>query len=337
MHLSRDVGKLISVVIVALAIFLFLLFVFPRQHANKLPATFFKTLSSRKLQNGSASHRQSDFPVRILAHTWTNENVTHRNETRRRLPKCIVIGVRKGGTRALLEYINLHPSVKIAHKEPHFFDMNYSMGLKWYRSLMPYSEPNQITIEKTPKYFVWPEAPERVHRMNSSIRLILILRDPVERALSDYLQLNRKELLATDLGNEFEKLAINQVTGKVNYVWNAIQTSLYHKHLINWLKYFPRNQILILDSNVLIENPLPVLQKVESFLGLEPRITDDMFYFNATKGFYCRTEALGGCLGKFKGFPHPSLNPVVIEKLRAFFRPHNQVLYQIAGHDFKWA
>lgn len=77
----------------------------------------------------------------------------------RRLPQAIIIGVRKCGTRALLEMLYLHPMVQKASGEVHFFDRdeNYNKGLEWYRLKMPHSYPGQITIEKSPSYFVTPE------------------------------------------------------------------------------------------------------------------------------------------------------------------------------------
>lgn len=77
----------------------------------------------------------------------------------RRLPQAIIIGVRKCGTRALLEMLYLHPMVQKAAGEVHFFDrdVNYNKGLEWYRMQMPHSYQGQITIEKSPSYFVTPE------------------------------------------------------------------------------------------------------------------------------------------------------------------------------------
>ena len=79
--------------------------------------------------------------------------------TCRRLPQAIIIGVRKCGTRALLEMLALHPRVQKAAGEVHFFDRdeNYRRGLEWYRRKMPHSFRGQITIEKSPSYFVTPE------------------------------------------------------------------------------------------------------------------------------------------------------------------------------------
>lgn len=118
-------------------------------------------------------------------------NKMHFHKTGRRLPQALIVGVRKCGTRALLEMLFLHPRIQKAAGEVHFFDRdeNYARGLDWYRKKMPYSFRGQITIEKSPSYFVTPEVPERVRAMNASIRLMIIVRDPVTRAISDYTQL----------------------------------------------------------------------------------------------------------------------------------------------------
>jgi [heparan sulfate]-glucosamine 3-sulfotransferase 5 len=91
-------------------------------------------------------------------------NRVHFPRTSRRLPQAIIMGVRKCGTRALLEMLALHPRVQKAAGEVHFFDRddNYRRGLEWYRRKMPHSFRGQITIEKSPSYFVTPEVPARV-------------------------------------------------------------------------------------------------------------------------------------------------------------------------------
>ena len=79
----------------------------------------------------------------------------------RRLPQALIIGVPKAGTRALLTFLDLHPLIKSAGPEPHFFDenSNYVRGFEWYRALMPPSRSDQITIEKTPGYFISEKYP----------------------------------------------------------------------------------------------------------------------------------------------------------------------------------
>uniref|UniRef100_A0A671RAS7 Sulfotransferase n=1 Tax=Sinocyclocheilus anshuiensis TaxID=1608454 RepID=A0A671RAS7_9TELE len=96
----------------------------------------------------------------------------------KKLPQAIIIGVKKGGTRALLEFLRLHPDIRAVGAEPHFFDRNYEKGLEWYRELMPKTEEGQLTMEKTPSYFVTKEVPGRIHAMSKDTKLIVVVRDP---------------------------------------------------------------------------------------------------------------------------------------------------------------
>lgn len=109
----------------------------------------------------------------------------------KKLPDALIIGVKKGGTRALLEFVRLHPDVRAAGSEIHFFDKHYWRGFKWYRHCMPATLEGQVTMEKTPSYFITREVPKRVHSMNPATRLIVVVRDPVTRAISDYTQAAR--------------------------------------------------------------------------------------------------------------------------------------------------
>ncbi|XP_030568353.1 heparan sulfate glucosamine 3-O-sulfotransferase 2 isoform X2 [Drosophila novamexicana] len=90
----------------------------------------------------------------------------------RHLPDTLIIGVKKSGTRALLEFIRLHPDVRAAGSEVHFFDRHYQRGLRWYRHHMPYTIEGQITMEKTPSYFVTKEVPQRVYHMNPATNVL---------------------------------------------------------------------------------------------------------------------------------------------------------------------
>ena len=109
----------------------------------------------------------------------------------KRLPEAIIVGCRKAGTRALLRFLALNPKVRAAPREMHFFDRpaNYRLGLGWYRQQMPASNVGELTIEKSPAYFVTKQAPERILAMNSSIKLVVIFRNPVNRLVSDFSQL----------------------------------------------------------------------------------------------------------------------------------------------------
>ncbi|XP_065219933.1 heparan sulfate glucosamine 3-O-sulfotransferase 1 [Planococcus citri] len=273
----------------------------------------------------------------------TAKRKDHFSKTRRRLPQALIIGVRKCGTRALLEMLFLHPRIQKAAGEVHFFDRddNYNLGLDWYRQKMPYSFADQVTIEKSPSYFVTPEVPERIRAMNASVRLLLILREPVTRAISDYTQLKSHAASTTPITKysvqkSFEELAIKP-DGEVNASYRPIAISIYHTYMLQWLEVFPRNQMLIVSGDRLIEDPISEVQKIESFLGLESKITRDNFYFNQTKGFYClKINGSERCLRESKGRKHPRVDPLVVSKLRKFFNDHNQRLYELIGEELGW-
>ncbi|XP_067285536.1 heparan sulfate glucosamine 3-O-sulfotransferase 3A1 [Pseudorasbora parva] len=258
-------------------------------------------------------------------------------EGSKKLPQAIIIGVKKGGTRALLEFLRVHPDIRAVGAEPHFFDRNYDNGLDWYRDLMPKTLEGQITMEKTPSYFVTHEAPARIYSMSRGTKLIVVVRDPVTRAISDYTQtLSKKPDIPT-----FESLTFkNRTTGLIDTSWSAIQIGIYAKHLDNWLQFFPMSQILFVSGERLISDPAGELGRVQDFLGLKRIITDKHFYFNQTKGFPCLKKAEGSskphCLGKTKGRTHPNIDPEVVQRLRDFYRPFNMKFYQMTGRKFGW-
>uniref|UniRef100_A0A663M9K1 Sulfotransferase n=1 Tax=Athene cunicularia TaxID=194338 RepID=A0A663M9K1_ATHCN len=133
-------------------------------HAQGAPVENGALLETLKSQVGLFSNKSEHYSAQVRP-----------PGTSRQIPQTIIIGVRKGGTRALLEMLDIHPNIVVAATEVHFFDWdeNYVKGIDWYRSLMPFSYGNQITIEKTPGYFTSPQAPERIHDMNSSIKLAM--------------------------------------------------------------------------------------------------------------------------------------------------------------------
>ncbi|XP_036054166.1 heparan sulfate glucosamine 3-O-sulfotransferase 3B1 [Onychomys torridus] len=255
----------------------------------------------------------------------------------KQLPQAIIIGVKKGGTRALLEFLRVHPDVRAVGAEPHFFDRSYHKGLAWYRDLMPRTLEGQITMEKTPSYFVTREAPARISAMSKDTKLIVVVRDPVTRAISDYTQTLSKR---PDIPS-FESLTFrNRSAGLIDTSWSAIQIGLYAKHLEPWLRHFPLGQMLFVSGERLVSDPAGELRRVQDFLGLKRIITDKHFYFNQTKGFPCLKKAEGSgkphCLGKTKGRAHPAIAREVLRQLRDFYRPFNRKFYQMTGRDFGW-
>lgn len=130
----------------------------------------------------------------------------------------------------------------------------------------------------------------------------------------------------------FVKFALN-----FSYFHRPIVTSIYHVNVLQWLEVFPRHQILIVNGDRLIEDPISEIRKIETFLGLEPKITENNFHFNQTKGFYClKGNGSERCLQESKGRKHPRVDPIVVSKLRRFFNDHNQKLYDLIGEDMGW-
>ena len=258
----------------------------------------------------------------------------------RRLPQCIVIGVRKAGTTALLSYLDFHPDIVTAPREVHFFDRNYTEGVQWYLDRMPMSSPSQLTMEKSPAYFVTEKVPKRIHDMNSSMKFLLIVREPVERAISDYVQLHLKKLSRNKTSLLFEELAISKDTGEVDTDYPVVDRSLYDKYLRRWLEYFPIKQFHVVDGARLVTDPAAELAAVEQFLGIAHRLTPDLFVYNVTRQFYCVQRAGGDwCLDpemQSKGRSHPQVNTSVLSKLHNFYRPHNEKFFQMINRTFNW-
>ena len=147
-------------------------------------------------QYDSVSHQRqnvSDPGVKSGGRTEHGDGHFTRQETlERRLPHCIIIGEMKCGTRALLDYIGLHPDIAIAPSETKCVHKYYFKGLEWYRDQMPLSKPGQLTVDKTPNYYRYPHTMQRIRAMNASIKLILVVRDPVDRSVSKWIQKCRK-------------------------------------------------------------------------------------------------------------------------------------------------
>jgi len=206
---------------------------------------------------------------------------------------------------------------------------------------MPATLPGQLTIEKTPSYFVTVGVAQRVHNMSRDhmsrdIRLLVVVRDPVSRALSDYAQSASKR---PDVAS-FESLAfLTSWNGSVvDAAWGPIRLGLYARYVAPWLNYFTPEQILFVRGERLVTDPASEMASVQRFLGLRPFISSRNFYFNATKGFPCLRSLAGTsrCLGDSKGRRHPSVDEHALRRLRQFYRPHNILFYQMTGIDFSW-
>ena len=272
----------------------------------------------------------------------------------KRFPTALIIGVRKGGTRALLEMLKMHPDIVTARNELHYFDRdeNFVQGVQWYIDKMPHSTRTQITMEKSPSYFVSKVAAERIHAIAPKTKIILIVRNPIERTVSDYMQLLRKRRSGHTFEGDVLLSPLGNGDSRINTGFSPVSVSMYDVHFERWLAHFNQNQIIVVDGNLLIDEPLHELKRIESFLEIDRYFNSDMFYFNATKGFYCWKRSNNGqgkqthdlqsstthpyCLGTAKGHQLPQLSNHTVQMLLDFFRPHNERFFEQAKVRFEW-
>ena len=105
----------------------------------------------------------------------------------------------------------------------------------------------------------------------------------------------------------------------------------------NWYEWFPRNQVLILDAVKLTANPSPLLQEAEEFLGVEHKLTSDLFFYGEKKGFFCyKQNEKDKCMPNHKGTAHVKLSDKLNRTLTEYFRPLNQIFFEVANQTFDW-
>ncbi|PFX24850.1 Heparan sulfate glucosamine 3-O-sulfotransferase 2 [Stylophora pistillata] len=184
---------------------------------------------------------------------------------KKHLPKAIIIGSGKSGTRALLVILKIHPDIKACPKEVNFFNRNenYKQGLDWNRSQMPKSREDQLTVEKSPGYFTSMTVPRRVYRSSKDVKLLVIVRDPTARAISDYTQLALKQ--NNSLLAKFEDYVTKEAS-VVDTKRSVVKNGVYINHLRQWLMYLPFSQIHFVSGEGLVQNPAAEIRPVEKYL-----------------------------------------------------------------------
>ena len=272
-----------------------------------------------------------------------NRNLSTTGSAQKRFPDALIIGVRKGGTRALIDFLSVHPKVKHASQEVHFFDKpeHYKLGINSYLSMLPAVSKEELLIEKTPAYFVSPKAPELIHTIQPDVKLLLIVRNPIDRVVSDYLQIEEKRRSARKRIQSLREVLYvvrEDLPPAIDTRTTFVQTSMYCIHMANWLKNFPRDQILVLDGDRFTKNPYDTMKAVEQFLHLNAYFRHDHFVYNASKGFYCVQcgQEAETCLGEEKGREHPSIDKNIVEDLKLVFANCTKRFEEQTGMTFNW-
>jgi hypothetical protein len=261
--------------------------------------------------------------------------ILHRLTTPlRAMPDFLIVGTQKGGTTSLFNYLIQHPRIYAPfRKEIKFFDSNYFNGLSWYRAHFPLrrklEHEHALTGEATPYYMFHPTAPERISQALPDVRIIVLLRNPVDRAYSHYQHMVRagRETLSFEealekeperLNGEAEKIAADMYYPQAAHIYYSyLARGRYIEQLPKLFSLFSPDRVLVLRSEDLYTSPRETFFQTLDFLKL-PR-WEPPRYEIFKQGTYDKT-----------------LDPKLRQRLAEYFRPYNRQLYDFLGRDFEW-
>jgi Sulfotransferase domain len=262
------------------------------------------------------------------------------------LPSFLVIGAQRAGTTSLFAALRRHPDVKgptageefvLMRKEVHFFDLRFSEGIDWYRSFFPLEARrrlarrrgrNLVAGESTPYYLFHPDVPARVAETLPDVKLVAILRDPVERAYSHYQHRRRagreklsfEEALAAEegrLGRGDGRLPEDKRSRGHHFHRSYFARGLYAEQLERWFAHFPREQILVVRAEDFFAAPEDVYAELLELLGLRPWKLEASVHRNRAS--------------------YGSLDPLVRRRLEKRYAEPNERLNELLGRDFGWS
>lgn len=268
----------------------------------------------------------------------------------RLLPDFCVIGAAKAGTTSLYTWLGEHPFVAPAsRKEIHYFTYCYKHGVDWYRGHFPTQRERTafaskhgrpfLTGEASPSYLPDLWAPGRVADLLPDVKLLVALRNPVDRAYSQFQMRSREgdepltsfaeavALEETRLRDELARCTVEPLYNSQPLAdWSYLRWGRYAEHLERWLELFPRQQFHILTLEELSLDPQRTMERVHEFLELPPHRYGDLGQFELVPG---------GTVVRSK-ISYDPLTPALRAQLTEYFRPHNERLYELLGTDFGW-
>ena len=238
----------------------------------------------------------------------------------------------------MFRYLVRHSRVATAgEKEVHFFDFNYERGVNWYRGHFPFERrmktkdgrPRPVTGEATPYYVFHPHVPRRVRAVIPNAKIIVLLRDPVERAYSHYKievsigaeSLPFEEAIEREeerVAPELERMLADEHYQSFNHRhYSYLSRGLYLDQLERWFSFFPREQVKVIKSEDFFADPRRVIDDVAAFLGLPAERLAAYPQWNASQQI--------GAMG-----------PATRQRLVEHFAEPNRRLYERLGVDFGW-
>ncbi len=256
----------------------------------------------------------------------------------RLLPDFLIVGAARSGTSSLYHYLCQHPSIGHAQtKEVHYFDVNYDKSSLWYRAHFPTVATKWlyearggrfVTGEATAYYLFHPHVPKRVFELLPGVKVIALLRNPIDRAYSHYqrsVRRGRERLSFEDATlKEAERLAGETVKiardgnyrSRVHRQFSYLTRGIYVDQLKTWLDFFPRRQLLIVRSEDFFADVGGTLEQIQNFLDIRRFDIQDRKTYK--KGVYT------------------NMDPATRRRLVDYYAPHNERLKQLLGRDFEW-
>jgi Sulfotransferase domain len=278
--------------------------------------------------------------ARRAAH-WGLVTVGRPTYRARMLPSFLIVGAERCGTTSMHHVLRQHPAVFSAvlpRKEVHYFDLAYGRGMGWYQCHFPLAararmatrgsglEP--VTFEGSPYYMFHPLAPARIHQDLPGVRLLVLLRDPVERAYSAHanqIHLGHEtepferalELEEERTKGEGERLATDpSYFARRHWLFSYRTRGQYAEQLERMERLFGRDRIHVIDSSHFFNDPVPAYHRVLDFLGLPHRGEPAFTPQNAR--------------------PRSPMPESVRAALEEHYRPYDERLTAWLGHEPTW-
>lgn len=261
----------------------------------------------------------------------------------RLLPDFVVIGCQRGGTSSLYKYLGRHPEIAPSlRKETEYFTINHHFGETWYRAHFPIEWRRKLarrvgrrllTFEATPDYLLDPRAPGRCRELLPDAKIIMLLREPGERALSQYHHNVRLGLESEDFAGAIalEPGRIADDVAEIARVpdskalffrrFSYVERGRYAMQVDRWLNTYPREQVLILESESFFNDPASVLQRILAFVGARPWLPAEFRNYSYADA---APEA------------HHSVPEEMRDELDARFSESNQALRELLDVELQW-
>ncbi|MBX7495815.1 sulfotransferase domain-containing protein [Qipengyuania sp. 6B39] len=185
-----------------------------------------------------------------------------------RLPDFVIIGAAKAATTWIQAQLQANPAIWMPDPEPHFFSREYELGEAHYRSWFADCPASATVVgEKSADYLSDPEVPARLAAMLPAARLVIQLRNPVDRAYSDYKMLYRRGHVSAKPEEYLASLD--------NPEPRFLHDGLYGRHIARWFEHFPREQILVFPYEAIGRDPADVVERVSRHIGAPVMIDRD--------------------------------------------------------------